>query len=117
MNRFVCADDCSTPGYVSYLNYMDSLSMSFTAWAWWAGDCGFPSLITSWTNPIASLTEPGKLVAARLNFGGSTTTTTTTTGTAVPPSTTASGGGGGGCVTLPVYVNALSAGWESWRYE
>jgi hypothetical protein len=107
------SDDCSTPGYVSFLDYMDALAMSFTAWAWFSQNCGygnererakkrervreseserkrerrkerkkkhkaqptelffflsFPSLITSWVNPAASLTGPGQLVAAK--FGG-----------------------------------------------
>ncbi len=28
--------------------YSDKLHISFTAWAWWAGDCNFPSLISDW---------------------------------------------------------------------
>src|SRR5438477_5861776 len=31
------------------IDYADLHNASWTAWAWWAGDCGFPSLISDWS--------------------------------------------------------------------
>lgn len=42
--QFSCGGDYSQ----ALIEYAEARGISWTAWAWWAGDCDFPSLITDW---------------------------------------------------------------------
>ncbi len=39
---------CSADWDKQVIDYADTHQASWTAWAWWAGDCKFPSLLTDW---------------------------------------------------------------------
>jgi endoglucanase len=54
---------CSSDWDRQLIAYADTAHVGWTAWAWWAGDCKFPSLLTDWT---ASTTQEGALVKAAL---------------------------------------------------
>jgi len=41
--------NCSTTLYTNLINYAKSHNMSWSAWAWYPGGCGFPALINDWT--------------------------------------------------------------------
>jgi endoglucanase len=41
-------DDCKGDWNTQLTSYADARQISWTAWAWWAGDCHFPSLISDW---------------------------------------------------------------------
>jgi hypothetical protein len=45
------------------LNYADQIGASWTAWAWFPGDCSFPALISDWDG---SPTTKGSLIRSRL---------------------------------------------------
>lgn len=48
--------DCGTAYVDSFLSYADAHNMSWTAWAWWPGGCGYPSLIADWSGaPLAGM--------------------------------------------------------------
>lgn len=36
------------PGWPSHWARADLRNASWTGWAWWAGDCKFPSLLADW---------------------------------------------------------------------
>jgi hypothetical protein len=55
--------DCST-GYVSQMiPYMDGKQVSWTAWAWYPGGCGFPSVIQDWNGTPSA---PGNVIKQAL---------------------------------------------------
>jgi aryl-phospho-beta-D-glucosidase BglC (GH1 family) len=54
---------CSPNWDTSLIAYADKRRVSWTAWAWWAGDCKFPSLLTDWN---ANTTNEGAVVKAAL---------------------------------------------------
>ena len=57
------AFNCSTDYYSKLIQAADAKKVSWTAWAWYPGGCGFPSIINDWNgNP----SEPGKIVKAAL---------------------------------------------------
>ena len=71
MTEFGDSTDCSgqtyTPAISTYvsqlLSYADQNRINWTAWAWYPGGCGFPSLIMDWEG---TPTPPGLLVQASL---------------------------------------------------
>jgi len=40
--------NCTGSWDTKLTQYADARQISWTAWAWWAGDCSFPSLISDW---------------------------------------------------------------------
>jgi endoglucanase len=55
--------DCSTAYYEELIAYAASENTGWTAWAWYPGDCEFPSLITDWNGTPSA---PGEVVRAAL---------------------------------------------------
>ncbi|MEP7049041.1 MAG: glycoside hydrolase family 5 protein [Pseudomonadota bacterium] len=41
-------DNCTGAWNTNLTQYADQQHISWTAWAWWPGDCSFPSLIADW---------------------------------------------------------------------
>jgi hypothetical protein len=41
-------DNCTGDWNANLTQYADQHHISWTAWAWWPGDCSFPSLISDW---------------------------------------------------------------------
>ena len=39
---------CAGTWDTQLVQYADARQISWTAWAWWAGGCSFPSLISDW---------------------------------------------------------------------
>ena len=54
---------CSADWDKQVIDYADTHQASWTAWAWWAGDCKFPSLLTDWNGGV---TKEGEAVKAAL---------------------------------------------------
>jgi endoglucanase len=54
---------CSSDWDQQLITYADQSHVSWTAWAWWMGDCKFPSLLTDWTG---ATTNEGAVVKAAL---------------------------------------------------
>lgn len=54
---------CSPDWDKMVIAYADSHQASWTAWAWWAGDCKFPALLTDWQGGIS---KEGEVVKAAL---------------------------------------------------
>lgn len=59
--RTTCAD--TDPYDADLLDYLRTHGVGYTAWAWWAGDCGFPSLLA---DPQATCVRGGCAVQADL---------------------------------------------------
>jgi aryl-phospho-beta-D-glucosidase BglC (GH1 family) len=55
--------DCSPAWDQELIPYADQLHVSWTAWAWWAGDCKFPALLTDWSY---ATTNEGAVVRSAL---------------------------------------------------
>lgn len=55
--------DCSTNYYSQLIAYMDARSVSWTAWAWYPGGCGFPAVINDWGG---SPNAPGQVIKSAL---------------------------------------------------
>ncbi|MEP7120882.1 MAG: cellulase family glycosylhydrolase [Byssovorax sp.] len=55
--------NCSTGYYSQLIQAADAKKVSWTAWAWYPGGCGFPSIINDWSGTPS---EPGKIVKAAL---------------------------------------------------
>lgn len=55
--------DCKTSYYTQLIQVADAKKVSWTAWAWYPGGCGFPSVISDWSG---TPNEPGKIVKAAL---------------------------------------------------
>jgi len=55
--------NCQTSYYTQLLQMADAKKVSWTAWAWYPGGCGFPSVISDWNG---TPNEPGKIVKAAL---------------------------------------------------
>jgi aryl-phospho-beta-D-glucosidase BglC (GH1 family) len=53
------AGACTPAWNTNLIQFADSLQISWTAWAWWAGDCSFPALISDWQY---TPTEQGQVV-------------------------------------------------------
>ena len=61
-NNETCAANWDT----QLVQYADARQISWTAWAWWAGDCNFPALFSDWKY---TPTEQGAAIkAALLNY-------------------------------------------------
>jgi hypothetical protein len=57
--------DCSQGYYESMMTYCNQHNVSWTAWAWYPGGCGFPAVILDWNgNPNA----PGQVIKKALAF-------------------------------------------------
>ena len=54
---------CSASWDQQVIAYADTHHASWTAWAWWSGDCKFPSLLTDWNGGV---TKEGEVVKAAL---------------------------------------------------
>lgn len=54
---------CSAGWDKEVIAYADTHHASWTAWAWWTGDCKFPSLLTDWKG---GTTKEGEVVKATL---------------------------------------------------
>jgi hypothetical protein len=56
---------CATNYYSAVISYADMHNMSWTGWAWYAGTCQFPSLVTDWsgTPSAAGMVEKSALMA------------------------------------------------------
>ncbi len=54
---------CSAAWDQQLIAYADTHHVSWTAWAWWSGDCKFPSLLTDWKG---GTTKEGDVVKAAL---------------------------------------------------
>jgi hypothetical protein len=57
-------NDCSTSYYSSLVTYADQHKISWTAWAWYVGGCGFPSVISDWNG---TPNAPGAILQAALS--------------------------------------------------
>jgi aryl-phospho-beta-D-glucosidase BglC (GH1 family) len=55
--------DCTKPYYQAFVDYARAHNISWTAWAWFPGGCGFPALLTDWNG---TTTPPGDVVKAAL---------------------------------------------------
>jgi type II secretory pathway pseudopilin PulG len=55
--------NCSTTFYSQLLSYASSHNISWTAFAWYPGGCGFPSLINNWSGAPSA---PGAVVKAAM---------------------------------------------------
>lgn len=55
--------DCSTNYSSQLISYMDAHGVAWTAWAWYPGGCGFPSVINDWGG---SPSAPGQVIKAAL---------------------------------------------------
>ena len=55
--------NCSTSYYSQLIQAADAKKVSWTAWAWYPGGCGFPSIINDWNGTPS---DPGKIVKAAL---------------------------------------------------
>ena len=55
--------NCTGAWDTQLTQYADARQISWTAWAWWAGDCSFPSLISDWD---FTPTEQGAAIKAAL---------------------------------------------------
>lgn len=120
--------DCSTSYINSFINYFDSKCISWTAWAWWAESCNFPSIIGDWNGTPYGF---GSLLKTSLqsNFkcGATSSTTksattksaTTTTATTKSSTTTTTTGGsttGGGGSNTNVYVDSVVNSFQDWSW-
>jgi hypothetical protein len=56
-------DGCSPDWDTELIAFADKRHASWTAWAWFPGGCGFPSLLTDWNG---TTTKPGAVVQAAL---------------------------------------------------
>ncbi len=54
---------CPTTYDSQLISYADAHNMSWSAWAWYKGDCTFPALISDWA---PTLTPPGQVVKTAL---------------------------------------------------
>lgn len=76
-----CTGDWNT----KLTQYADARQISWTAWAWWAGDCAFPALISDWAyTPTA---QGAAIKAVLLSYPYQPA--------GIPSSTTPNGGAGG----------------------
>lgn len=57
------AFDCGTSYYSQLIPYMDQRSVSWTAWAWYPGGCGFPAVIQDWNG---TPNAPGNVIKTAL---------------------------------------------------
>jgi Tfp pilus assembly protein PilV len=55
--------NCSTNFYTQLLSYASAHNISWTAFAWYPGGCGFPSLITNWAGTPSA---PGSVVKSAM---------------------------------------------------
>ncbi len=55
--------NCSTSYYAQLNQYLDAHNGSWTAWAWYPGGCGFPSIINDWSGVPSG---PGQIVKSAL---------------------------------------------------
>ncbi|MEO5731036.1 MAG: cellulase family glycosylhydrolase [Byssovorax sp.] len=55
--------NCSTSYTSQLIQAADAKKVSWTAWAWYPGGCGFPALVNDWNGTPS---EPGKIVKAAL---------------------------------------------------
>ena len=75
MTEFGDGQECSNNSYTPMINtfvsqviaYADMHLANWTAWAWYDGGCGFPSLISDWTG---TPTPPGMIVQGALQGYG-----------------------------------------------
>jgi aryl-phospho-beta-D-glucosidase BglC (GH1 family) len=51
--------DCSKGYYQAFVDYARAHKISWTAWAWFPGNCGFPGLVTDWNG---TPNAPGEVV-------------------------------------------------------
>ena len=51
--------DCTTGYYQSFVNYAQTHQVSWTAWAWFPGGCGFPGIVSDWDG---TPNAPGQVV-------------------------------------------------------
>lgn len=59
--------ECGSQYASALIDYAAQRNLSWTAWAWYPGGCGFPSLITDWA---ATPSEVGQVVRTALMAGG-----------------------------------------------
>jgi endoglucanase len=59
VTEFGAPNSCSPSYSEDLIGYADAHTASWTGWAWYAGDCKFPSLITDWTGTPS---PPGQVV-------------------------------------------------------
>jgi len=97
---------CNSDNYVQQLlQYVDSLQLHWTVWAWYVNGCSFPSIINDWTGtPLAPV---GPLVFASLTGNTSYSAGTGGSSEAVTPATSA----------LIVYADSLENGFEDWSWS
>jgi hypothetical protein len=107
---------CATNTYVADLmNYIESLGIHWTAWAWYVQGCAFPSIISDWNGtPYPGVGETVKSYMAR-NLATTGTTTGTTVSTTAP--TTAPTSAPPATGTLNVYADGVSSGFEDWSWS
>jgi hypothetical protein len=107
---------CATNTYVADLmNYVESLGIHWTAWAWYVQGCAFPSIISDWNGtPYPGVGETVKRYMAG-NVAGTTGTAGTTTGTVAPTTAPTSAPPASG--TLNVYADGLSSGFEDYTWS
>lgn len=120
---------CSTNNYVKdLLTYAESKGIHWTAWAWYAKDCAFPSIIADWSG---TPTTVGAVIKGFLQGSASATTKSATATTKSATSTTKSatssttkaattGSGsttGSASTTQKVYVDAIQSGWADWSWS
>jgi len=56
--------DCRPGYYQSFVNYARAHNISWTAWAWFPGGCGFPAIVSDWNG---TPNAPGQVVKDALS--------------------------------------------------
>lgn len=105
---------CATNTYVADLmNYVESLGIHWTAWAWYVQGCAFPSIISDWNGtPYPGV---GETVKRYMSGQIPTIAPGATAAPAVPTIAPTSAPPASG--SLSVYAGGLSSGFEDWSWS
>lgn len=101
---------CATNTYVAdLLAYAQTNQIHWTAWAWYASGCAFPSIIADWNGTPSS--GVGELVKSYLSGNAP----------AAPPVTPTNAPSGGvsapgASSALTVFTDSLGSGWQDWSW-
>jgi len=113
---------CASNTYVrDLLAYAEANGIHWTAWAWYTGGCGFPSIISDWNG---TPTDIGVMVKALMKGGSSipSTSSSSTSGTQSTPKPPSQGATGAPVTVTPaagaqvLFDDTLQNGWQSWSW-